>query len=50
MTQSILDAKTKKAIVRIAATLCDINQKLDYIISKQRKEFFNMDRPPGWAQ
>ena len=42
-----LDAKTKGAIIRIADTLEDISQKLDYIIQKQTEDFFY---GPRWNQ
>ena len=35
-----MDVRAKKAIVRMADTLEDINQKLDYIISKKNNGFF----------
>jgi len=35
-----MDMRAKKAIVRIADTLEDISQKLDYIIKKQNNGFF----------
>ncbi len=41
-----LDAKAKKAIIKMADTLEDINQKLDHIITKQREDFFCGPRWP----
>ena len=38
-----LDVRAKKAIIRMADTLGDINQKLDHIIKKQANGF----RPNG---
>lgn len=35
-----MDMRMKKAIVRMADTLEDMNQKLDHIIKKQNNGFF----------
>ncbi|MFC1713560.1 hypothetical protein ACFL6S_07830 [Candidatus Poribacteria bacterium] len=35
-----LDVRAKKAIIRMADTLEDINQKLDHIIKKQANGFW----------
>ena len=35
-----LDINAKKAIIRMADTIEDISQKLDYIIKKQTEDFF----------
>lgn len=35
-----LDARMKKAVIRMADTMEDISQKLDYIIKKQTEDFF----------
>jgi len=35
-----LDVRVKKAVIRMADSLEDISQKLDYIIRKQSEEFF----------
>ena len=35
-----LDVRAKKAIIRMADTLEDINQKLDHIIKKQTNGFW----------
>ena len=35
-----LDVKAMKAIIRIADTMEDISQKLDYIIEKQTEDYF----------
>ena len=47
MTSTTLDMKAKKAIIRMADTLEDISQKLDYIIRKQTNGFFNYQRKTG---
>ena len=39
-----LNARAKKAIVRMADSLEDINQKLDHIIRKQNNGFFRFHR------
>lgn len=43
MTQTELDVRIQKAIIKIADTLEDINQKLDHIIKKQTEDFFFAD-------
>lgn len=43
MTQAELNAQAKKALIKIADTLEDISQKLDYIIKKQTEDFFFAD-------
>ena len=35
-----LDRRVKKAIIRMADSMEDISQKLDYIIVKQTEDFF----------
>ena len=35
-----LDLRVKKAVIRMADSLEDISQKLDYIIRKQSEEIF----------
>ena len=35
-----LDVRVKKAVIRMADTMEDISQKLDYIIRKQTEDFF----------
>jgi len=44
MTDTKLDADAKRAIIRIADTLKDISQKLDYIIKKQTNNFLRPGR------
>ncbi len=43
MPEAELDTRTKKAIIRMADTLEDINQKLDHIIKKQANGFWLND-------
>ena len=35
-----LDVRAKKAVIRMADSIEDISQKLDYIIRKQTEDFF----------
>ena len=41
-----LDNKCKKAIIKGVSILKEINQKLDYIIEKDSKDFYSQKRFP----
>ena len=43
MKNTSLDKKAKKALIKMAATLEDISQKLDHIIQKQTEAFFSVN-------
>ena len=44
MTNGAFDAEMRRAILHMAETLKEMNQKLDYIIKKQTEDFFGQPK------